>query len=89
LQQNGTVLDRCQTADDAGDMQVFLQCVAVCCSVFQCVAVCCSVLQCVAVCCRVFQCVAECCGWCWRHAGLFHFVYCIVLRCVAVFCSVL
>jgi len=30
---------------------VWLQCVAVCCSVLQCVAVCCSsVLQCVAVC---------------------------------------
>ena len=28
---------------------VFLQCVAVCCSVLQCVAVCCSVLQCVEI----------------------------------------
>ena len=28
----------------------WLQCVAVCCSMWQCVAVCCSVLQCVAVC---------------------------------------
>ena len=32
---------------------VYLQCVAVFCSVLQCVAVCCSVLQCVAVCCSV------------------------------------
>jgi len=32
---------------------VWLQCVAVCCSVLQCVAVCCSVLQCVTVCCSV------------------------------------
>ena len=62
LQQDGTILDRCQTADDAGDMQVLLQCVAVCCSVLQCVSFCCSVLQCVAVCCSVLHFVAVCCG---------------------------
>ena len=62
LQQNGTVLDRCQTADDAGDMQVLLQCVAVWCSVLQGVAGCCSLLQCVAVCCSVLQCVAVFCS---------------------------
>ena len=37
------------------DGQVYLQCVAACCSVLQCVAVCCSVLQYVAVCCSVLQ----------------------------------
>jgi len=52
-------------------MCVWVQCVAVCCSVLQCVAVCCSVLQCVAgvsydvglgvaVCCSVLQSVAVC-----------------------------
>ena len=38
---------------------LFLQLIAVCCSVLQCVAVCCSV---VAVCCSVLQCVAVCCS---------------------------
>ena len=43
-------------------LRIWLQCVAVCCSVLQCVAVCCSVLQCVAVRCCVLQCAAVCCG---------------------------
>ena len=33
-------------------LDLWIQYVAVCCSVLQCVAVCCSVLQCVAVCCK-------------------------------------
>jgi len=43
-------------------LPVWLQCVAVRCSVLQCVAVCCSVLQCDAVWCSVVQCVAVCCS---------------------------
>jgi len=50
-----------------GASEMWLQCVAVRCSVLQCVTVCCIVLHCVAVCCNVLQssvlqCVAVCCS---------------------------
>jgi len=71
-----------------GIHELYLQCVAVCCSVLQCVAVCCSVLQCVAVCCSVLQCVKVCCS---VVAVLLQCVVacCSVLQCVAVCCSAL
>ena len=77
---------------------LYVQCVAVCCSVLQCVAMWCSVLQRVTACCSVLQCVVVCCSVCSvfedNFIGMFvmHLssvvaVCCSVLQCVAVCCS--
>jgi len=77
----------------------FLQCKAVCGSVWQCLAVRCCVLQPVAVFCSVLQHVAACCSVLQhvavRCAAIFVLqcvaVYCIVLQCelhvIAIFCN--
>jgi len=86
-------------ADAVGNaIYVYIQCVAVCCSVLQCAAVCCSVLQCVTVCFSVLQ-----LGWQRLQLQRQHEMRCVciftmlqrvavcccLLQCVAVCCSVL
>ena len=82
-----------------GMLHIWLECVAVCCSVLQCAAVCCSVLQClecVAACCSVLQCVVVCRFTTSLHTSDLSLLQCIavcwvccsVLQCVAVCCSV-
>ena len=78
----------------ARNLQMWPQCVAVCCSVLQCVekanvgrnvlqyaAVCCSVLQCVAVCFSVLQCVA------YTHSYVYMCVCASVYICAYVTCT--
>jgi len=50
---------------------LYVQSVAVCCSVLQCIAVCCSVLQCIVVCCSVFTYACLVCAYIHIWAGPF------------------